>query len=139
MIQLTGEMREAFPKALAEGHPSIVATVSAAGVSDVAFKGSLMVFDDEHLAYCERSLGTTLSNLRENPAIAVFYWNFATRTMWKFIGTAEVHGEGAMRDEIMGRTIEAELQRDPERKGIGVLIRVERVLERGQVVMEREG
>ena len=139
MIQLTDEMREALPKALAEGHPSIVATASAAGVPDVAFKGSLMVFDDEHLAYWERSLGTTLSNLRENPMIAVFYWNFATRTMWKFIGTAKVHADDGMRGEIMGRTIEAELQRDPERKGVGVLIRVERVLERGQVLMEREG
>jgi hypothetical protein len=135
MIRLTDEMREALPKALAEGHPSIVATASATGVPDVAFKGSLMVFDDEHLAYWERSLGTTLSNVRENPAIAVMYWNFATRRMWKFIGTAEVHADGAMRDTIMEATIEAELQRDPERKGVGVLIRVER----GQVVMEREG
>ena len=138
MIQLTDEMREAFAKAPLEGHPAIVATASAAGVPDVAFKGSLMVFDDEHLAYWERSLGTTLSNLRENPAIVVFYWNFATRTMWKFIGTATLHAEGALREEIMGRTIEMELQRDPERKGVGVLIGVERVLERGQVLMERE-
>ena len=139
MIELTDEMAQAVGNALADGTPCLMGTASKSGMPNVSYRGSVMVFDSEHLAYWERSLRTTLSNLRENPAIAVFYWNFATRTMWKFIGTAEVHADDGMRGEIMGRTIEAELQRDPERKGVGVLIRVERVLERGQVVMEREG
>jgi hypothetical protein len=56
---------------------------------------------------------------------------------WKMFGHAEVLSEGPVRQEIMDRTIALELDRDPERKGSGILIRIDRVLQAGQVIMER--
>ena len=38
----------------------------------------------------------------------------------------------------MHSTVQAELERDPTRKGVAVLIAVDRVVERGEVVMTRE-
>lgn len=137
-IELTQEMGERIDNALAEGNPMLVATASGSGMPDLVYKGSLMVFDSEHLAWWERALGTTLQNLRENPQVCVMYRNPATRMAWKMFGVAELHEAGATRDEVMKRTIQLELDRDPERKGIGVVIRIDRVLELGKETMRRD-
>ena len=47
--------------------------------------------------------------------------------------------DGPVRDEIMARTPAPELERDPERKGIAVLVRVDRLEEAfGRVSQRRE-
>ena len=51
MIKLTDDMRKMIDPALANGCPCILATVSGSGEPDIGYKGSMMVFDDEHLAY----------------------------------------------------------------------------------------
>jgi hypothetical protein len=51
MIKLTQEMRERLDNALTNRTPCILATASATGEPSLGYKGSMMVFDDEHLAY----------------------------------------------------------------------------------------
>jgi hypothetical protein len=131
-------MRQAFANALKDGAPVMIASASAAGMPDLAFKGSAMVWDDEHVAFWERARGQTMRNLEENGQVCVLYRNPATRTAWKFFGVAQVLQDGPLRSEIMGRTVQFELDRDPERKGAAVLIRIDRVIQAGQVVMERQ-
>ncbi|MEO8541434.1 MAG: pyridoxamine 5'-phosphate oxidase family protein [bacterium] len=136
-IALTDEMKTAFETSLADAAPVIFASAGADGMPDIAFKGSAMVYDNEHVAFWERALGTTYRNLKENPGVCLLYRNMATRTVWKMFGQAEVLTEGPVRQEIMDRTIALELDRDPERKGAAVLIRIDKVLALGQVIMER--
>lgn len=136
-VRLTDEMREAFANALTDGAPVIVATAGASGMPDVAFKGSAMIWDDEHVAFWERALGTTLRNLQENPQACVLYRNGPKRIAWKMFGVAELHPEGELRQQVMDRTIQLELDRDPERKGVAVIIRIDKVIALGQVIMER--
>ncbi|MGE0599939.1 MAG: pyridoxamine 5'-phosphate oxidase family protein [Dehalococcoidia bacterium] len=136
-IALTDEMKAAFETSLADGAPVIFATADKNGMPDIAYKGSAMIFDSEHVAFWERALGTTFSNVKENPGVCVLYRNPATRLAWKMFGQAEVLTEGAVRQQVMDRTIQLELDRDPERKGAAVLIRIDRVLQAGKVVMER--
>ncbi len=138
MIQLTDEMKAAFSTALKDMSPVLVASAGKLGMPDIAYKGSSMVFDDEHLAFWERAHGTTLQNISENGQVCLLYRNAATRLSWKFFGVAELHREGPMRDAIMSRTIEFELGRDPDRKGVGVLIRVDSVMQAGKEIMRRE-
>lgn len=138
MIQLTDEMREAIDNNRAQGAPVMFATAGKGGMPDVVFKGSAMVWDDEHLAYWERARGQTLRNLEENPQVCAFYRNAQTRIGWKFFGVAQLYYEGDLRQRVMDRTIEAELTADPERKGVAVIIRVDRVLQAGKVLMERD-
>lgn len=137
-VELTDEMRDAFATAVKDGSPVLVASASASGMPDIAFKGSAMVWDKEHVAFWERSRGQTMRNLEENGQACLLYRNPATRVAWKFFGTAEVLQSGAVREEIMSKTVSFELDRDPERKGAAVLIRIDRVLQAGQVLMERE-
>ncbi len=138
MIELTDEMKVAFETALADSAPVIVASAGKSGMPDIAFKGSAMVFDKDHIAFWERALGTTFANLKENPGCCVLYRNGATRLAWKFFGEATVHTEGDIRQQVMDRTIQFELDRDPERKGAAIVVRIDRVLQAGQVLMERE-
>lgn len=136
-IELTDEMRSALASALTDSAPVTVATAGAEGMPDIAFKGSSMVWDADHLAFWERSKGQTYRNMQENPKICLLYWNREKRQMWKFFGEAALYEAGELRDQVMAKTNELELSRDPERKGVAVVIRIDRVLQAGQVLMER--
>ena len=136
-VRLTREMADALRGAMAAVRPAQVATAGASGMPDVAFKGSIMVLDDDHIAFWERAHGTTLKNLQENPQAAVLFWNPAARQAFKFFGEAELVASGSRRMEVLGKTIQLELDRDPERKGVAVIIRVDKVVQMGQVTMER--
>ncbi len=54
-----------------EGNVCWIATANKAGEPDLGPKGSMMVFDDQSLAYWERTRRTTLQNLEENPNVVV--------------------------------------------------------------------
>ncbi|MBI2765270.1 MAG: pyridoxamine 5'-phosphate oxidase family protein [Chloroflexi bacterium] len=138
MIELPRDMREAIDNSAVEGAPMLVATAGADGMPDMAFKGSFMAWDGDHLAFWERAHGTTQRNLEENPKVCVLYRNAEKRVLWKFFGVAELHRTGAVRDGVMGRTPSFELDRDPERTGVAVVIRIDKVIHLGKVLMERE-
>ncbi len=44
----------------------------------------------------------------------------------RFYGTAEIHRHGPMYDEVWRPLVQPEKDRDPDKKGFAVLIRVER-------------
>lgn len=127
-IDLT-EFAEAINSARTDGTSCIVATQGAEGVPDIGIKGSMMVFDAEHLAYWERTLGQNYANLQASPGIAVFYFNLQRGKLIRAFGHVELHTDGPIREQIMSRIAEDELNMDPERKGAGVLIRVDRLVE----------
>jgi len=93
-----------------------------------------MVFDDEHLALWERGKGTTSQNLKDGSKITVFFRKSELRQagilpkggIARFYGVAEVHKSGPIYEEIWNRLVQLEKDRDPEKKGFGVLIKVER-------------
>ena len=139
MIQLTDEMKELLYSALADGYTSLGGTASKDGWPQISPKGSVMVYDSETLAYWERSKRSAMDNLAENPKVVIYYNNQATRTRWRFYGTATIHESGAIRDDVMSKTIQAELDRDPELKGVAVLVKVEKVGElSGNILQQRD-
>jgi pyridoxamine 5'-phosphate oxidase-like protein len=135
-IDLT-DFTEAINNALVEGSFCVLATQGTAGIPDIGFKGSMHVFDRDHLAYWERTRGEHLSNLRANPGVAVLYFNRQRGKYLRLYGQAELHEDGPVREQIMGATPGPELEKDPERKGIGVLIRVDRVEEAFGAISQR--
>lgn len=137
-IDLT-QFAEAIDNALVEGAFPVVTTQGTDGIPDVGFKGSLHVFDQDHLAYWERTRGQHLANLRQNPGLAVLYFSRDRGKYLRLYGQAELHETGSVREEILTRTPAAELERDPERLGVGVLIRVDRLEETfGGISQRRE-
>src|SRR5215475_9769199 len=124
MISINDQMKEMVNNALANGSPCILASVSADGEPDIGYKGSMMVFDQESLAYWERTKRQHLKNVTENPKVVVLFRDPKTRLNFRFHGVAKVHESGTVRDAVMSRTVKDELDKDPERKGAAVVIRV---------------
>jgi len=99
------------------------------GQPQLSLNGSVMVYDSETLAYWERAKRTALENVSDNPKVTIVYNNMKDRKRWRFYGTAALHESGAIRDDVMSRTVQAELDRDPERTGVAVLVKVDRIVE----------
>ena len=138
MIDMNGEMKELVDRNHADGWSCTLGTSDKEGQPQLSLKGSVMVFDSETLAYWERAKRSALENVVENPKVVVLYNNMDTKILWRFYGTAEVHESGAIRDEVMARTVQAELDRDPDRLGVAVLVKVNKIAElSGTVLQER--
>jgi general stress protein 26 len=138
MIALTDQMREMIDNALANGCPCVLATAAADGEPDIGYKGSMMVFDHESLAYWERTKRQHLKNVTQNPKVVVLFRDPKTRLNFRFHGLAAVHEQGPVREAVMARTVKDELDKDPERKGAAVVIRVDKVTNlAGQVLQSR--
>jgi hypothetical protein len=63
------------------------ATTSQEGYPDLSFRGSTFVYDDEHLAFWDRSLGQSTTNLERNPHVCMLYYDQPGRTGWRFFAT----------------------------------------------------
>ncbi len=145
MIKITDEMKDRVSKAFEEKKYCVWVTTSDEGYPDVSFRRSTFLYDDEHIAFWDRSLGQSTTNLEKNPNVCMLYydgparvgWRFygkarlyydgPARVGWRFYGKASVYKEGEMRQNILKRTIKAEIDKDPERKGYGVLVRVDKI------------
>ncbi|HAL47726.1 MAG: pyridoxamine 5'-phosphate oxidase family protein [SAR202 cluster bacterium] len=139
MISITGEMRDHLNSALADRMPCLLGTASGDGQPQISIKGSILVYDDETLAYWERAKRSALENVGANPKVVVFYRNPAERVNLRFQGTATIHDSGPIKDEVANRAVEREMSRDPERNGVAVLIKVDRIIElSGNVLQERD-
>jgi hypothetical protein len=103
----------------------VIATSNGSDV-DLALKGSFMVWDKDHLAYWERGLNETLAAIRANPRVAVLFRPKGVSPM-RFYGEARVVDDPALRQAVYERVIPEERGRDPEQKGLGVMIRVDRI------------
>ena len=140
MIAITVEMRELIDAALAARVPGFLGSASKEGLPQISIRGSVLVYDDETLAYWERSKRVSLTNISQNPQVVIFYRNPEKRVNWRFYGIASVYETGPVRDEVMGRTIQRELDRDPEREGVAVLVRLVRITTlAGEGLQQRDG
>ena len=136
MIAISDQMRELVDNALANGSPCILATVSGDGEPDIGFKGSMLVFDNDSLAYWERTKRVHMKNVKENPKVIVLFRDAKTKAAWRFHGTATLHETGPIRDQVMARTVKDELDKDPERKGAAVVISLDKITNMGGQVLQ---
>jgi hypothetical protein len=93
----------------------------------------MLVYDDDHLAYWERSKRQALENLGHDKRVCVIYANFKAQRdgvldsgFLRFYGTAELYESGPVREAIFQRLTKREQEHDGADKGIGVLIKIER-------------
>jgi Pyridoxamine 5'-phosphate oxidase len=111
----------------------LVASVLPNGFPQVTPRGSVMVYDDNHLATWERGKGTTHDALKDGSKVLVFFRKGELRTsllpkgaIARFYGTAKLYKSGPVYDKVWEKLIQPEKDRDPEKKGFAVLIEIER-------------
>lgn len=86
MTKLTTEMR----RVVREQRLGYVATVCPDGTPNVSPKGTLTVWDDDHLIFADIRSPRTVANLRANPAIEVNVVDPLVRKGYRFKGTGVV-------------------------------------------------
>ncbi len=70
MVKLTEEVKESI-----KGVKNIfLATCSKAGVPNVVPMGAFKVLDDETLLLSDQFMQKSLTNMKENPRVAIAYW-----------------------------------------------------------------
>jgi predicted pyridoxine 5'-phosphate oxidase superfamily flavin-nucleotide-binding protein len=80
-----------------------VATVCADGTPNLSPKGTLTVWDDDHLVFLDIRSPVTAANLSERPAVEVNVVDPLARRGYRFKGRATVLAEGALFDEVLAR------------------------------------
>lgn len=141
-MALSQNIKELIAHAWEDGYPCLVGTSGVDG-PNISPKGSLILFDDEHLAYWERSKRKALENLGHDKRVVVIYANFKAQRdgildsgFLRFYGEAELHETGTLRDAIFARLSKREQDHVGADTGIGVLIRIDRAEDvRGKPIM----
>jgi hypothetical protein len=131
-MPISEKIRKLIDNAWTDGYPCLLATSGPAG-ANISVKGSMLVFDDDHLAYWERTKKGALENLGHDKRVAVMYANFKAQHdgvldsgFLRFWGTAELHESGPMREAIFKKLTPREQTHVGADKGIGVLIKIDR-------------
>ena len=125
-------IRRLITNAWDDGYVCLLGTNGEQG-PNVSPKGSMMIFDDQHLAYWERSKKQALANLQHDNRVVVIYSNMQAQRdkvlesgVLRFYGTAELHESGPMHDAIFARLNERESTHVGADTGVGVLIKIDR-------------
>jgi uncharacterized protein len=131
-MAISQKIRGLITTAWDDGAPCLVATQGADG-PNISPKGSMVVFDDGHLAYWERSKKQALANLGHDKRVCVIYANFKAQRdgildsgFLRFYGTAELHEAGPIHDAIFRLLLPREQTHVGADTGIGVLVKIER-------------
>lgn len=139
MLQLTDEMKAAINSALADRVPLMLASISADGQPQLGLRGSVHTIDDDKLGVWLRNAeGDTSANVAQNPRVSLFYRNPETRLAMQIQGRAVRPTDPAVVASIYDGSAEPERNADPERKGTGLIIEIDRVYQRGAVVLSRD-
>ena len=136
-----GLIPEVLNQHLLDSYPDnvcLVATSQPDGYCQVSPRGSIFVYDPDTLAYWDRGSGTTFDAVQDGAMVTVFFRNpdlgatggnglIPAGGVARFYGVAEVHAEdGEVREKVWNGMIEIERERDPDKKGRAVLLRLDR-------------
>ena len=125
-----------------DGYPCLLASTGREG-PNITPKGSMIVFDDAHLAWWERSKRAVLENMSHDARVCVMYANFKAQRdgvlesgFLRFFGSVVLHEEGPVRDKIFSMLLPREQTHVGAEAGIGVLVKIEKAIDvRGKPFM----
>ena len=131
-MPISQKIRDLIRSAWDDGAPCLVATNGPDG-PNISVKGSMVVVDDHHLAYWERSKRQALENLGHDKRVCIIYANFKAQRdgvldsgFLRFYGTAQLYESGPVRDEIFKLLLPREQTHVGADTGIGVLVKIDR-------------
>jgi hypothetical protein len=145
MIHMTDDISHWLEIAPDDGVPCLVGTSNKDGHPQISPKGSVAVFDPETLSFWERSFRSSYDAIEQNPNVVVYMRNPKRKEIphrgsaLRFHGEARIATSETERERAWQLQNAGEKERDPERKGVAVLIRVDLIEDlAGTVVMKRD-
>jgi len=119
-------------RVVAEQRLAFVATVCPDGTPNLSPKGTIAVWDDDHLVFADIRSPGTITNLRKNPAVEINIVDPFARKGYRFKGNGEVIADGERFQQIMnfyrGRWVDSVRSKSEARIRGFVLVKVESVL-----------
>ena len=119
----------AFP-----AHFCLVGSCLPNGYAQITPRGSVQVYDDDHISLWERGSGSTTANETDGTKLTIWYQNFdlmgdgtlPIAGIARLYGTAKIYKSGPVYEKVWERLIGPEKERDPNKGGSAVLIKIER-------------
>ena len=131
---LPAEVKDLINQAFESGSPMLLAAVNAQGQPVLSYRGSAQTYSDDQIGlWIRKAQGDTIEALRQNPNVALVYRS-ATTPVLQFHGRARIATDPAETAKVFESAPAREQASDPERKGVAIIIdldRVEGVLRRG--------
>ncbi len=98
-----GILTDAMKRALTEQRLIFVATVCPDGTPNLSPKGTIMVWDDDHILFTDLASPGTMGNLERNPAIEINTVDVFARHGFRFKGVAEIHKNDEVHEAVLER------------------------------------
>lgn len=141
-MPMSATLKTLIRNAWDDGYPCLVATTGPQG-PNLTPKGSMIVFDDAHLAWWERSKRLVLENLGHDARVCIMYANFKAQRdgvlesgFLRFFGRVELHESGPIHQAIFDKLVPREQTHAGADAGIGVLVKIDKAIDvRGNPVM----
>jgi uncharacterized protein len=95
-----GILTDDMKRVLRQQRLAFVATVCADGTPNLSPKGTIAVWDDDHLVFANIRSPQTITNLRANPAMEINVVDPMVRKGYRFKGTATVIDAGTQYEEV---------------------------------------
>lgn len=127
-LVLTDEIKAAVNGALVNGTPVVVAYADAEGAPHLSLRGSTQAYSDTEIAMWIRDPGGgLLKAIATNPQLALLYRDAAKGTTYQFAGRARAEPDPAVGETVYTNTPELERNMDPFRRGLAVIVELDRV------------
>jgi len=137
MLVLTDEFKTAIDNSLADGAPILMAAVQTDGQPWIAIRGSTHTHSDDQLGIWIRNAdGHTAAGVGINDKVALFYRK-AGGISFQVLGRARLENDPVIRQRIYDESPEPERNADKEMKGTAMIVDIDRVIQRGRVVLAR--
>ncbi len=117
-----GKIEEAHKSLIADVGLCYVATASSDGEPNVSPKGSIMVLDDDHLAFAEIMSPNTGANLKQNARVAIYVCRPEKFQGFQFKGSVELSQDGAVYDQLAAAIKEKGLKLPPIKNAVKVKV-----------------
>ncbi len=117
-----GMIEDAHKSLIAEVGLCYVATASNDGQPNVSPKGSILVLDDDHLAFADIMSPGSRANLEDNKRVAIYVCRPEKFQGFQFKGTAELSKEGPVYDALAADIDKKGLQLPPIQNAVKVKI-----------------
>jgi len=126
-LVLTDEIKALINTSLVEDTPLLLAAVSPDGKPVLSYRGSAQAYSDDQIGlWIRNGQGDTAMAIRANPNV-VLTFRSPTTPVLQFHGRARIAESDQERSNVFESAPEREQGADPERKGVAVIIDLERV------------
>jgi len=127
-IELNETIANAVNHALEEGKPIVVAYVDEDGQPRLSFRGSTQVYSPNQLAIWVRNPEGGLQRaIAKNPRMSLLYRSSEPRMNFNFMGRGHFESSDDVRKKVYETAPQAEQNADKERKGLALIIDLDRV------------